>query len=355
MMPAIGMGLLILLFGVLLPQAIDFQVVWDAIWKLTVPEVTAQAALGFCRIATEGLIYQTLLPQLSLFENTKRWLIVNTSTTFVPSPADNVAFYATAQAQGVEPRTAMTSSLLLFLYPTIGKLVLPLVAIVPAVIFAQTDDETVTIFLIALAVAAVISTAVYFVLRSEATARWLGDFVSSLVNWGLRRFKREPVGALGPAVVQIRSNSIEHVRNSWRHAIVSVPSNHAVIFLILLFSLRFIGFSNDELPWVEIFAAYVLAQWLSTIIPLSYAGVGMLDVVLVFSLTQAVGGNSEAEIMAALVMWRLFYWALPIVVGIPVIRIWGRKPPAAFKNAKSSFDKERKALMVDASEEAGSS
>lgn len=343
--PAIAIGL-VLLFGVLLSQVFDYEVVWDTIKKLTLAEVAILVALGFCRIATEGLMYQTLLPKLSLYENTKRWLIVNTSTTFVPSPADSVAFYAVAQTQGVEPRRAVTSSLLVFLYPTIGRLILPLVVIVPILIVAAVDDETVTWFLIALAVASVITTAAYFVLRSEATARQLGDFVSSLVNWGLRRFKREPVGGFGAAAVRIRADAIEQVRTGWRHATISVPSNHAVIFLILLLSLRFLGFSNDQLPWIEVLAAYVLAQWLSTIIPLSYAGLGIVDVVLLASLTQAAGGT-ESEIVAALVMWRLFYWALPLVVGLPAIRIWRRENPHAFEDAKASFDEERKALVGD--------
>jgi len=103
----IWVGLLVLVFGLLLPQIIDYGAVWDAIKRLTLPEIAVLTALGFCHMATEGLMYWTLLPELSLFRAARTWLIVSTGTMFLPPPSDAVAFYAVTRTEGVEQRRAL--------------------------------------------------------------------------------------------------------------------------------------------------------------------------------------------------------------------------------------------------------
>lgn len=334
---AVWIVLLLLVFGVILPQIIDYEATWNAIKGLAFSEVAILVMLGFMRIATEGLQYWAILPELSPFNSSRAWLMVNGSTMFLPVGADRVAFYAVASTEGVESRRALTTALLFTVYPTIGRFLLPLIVIAPFLIFAVASDETVIVFVVLLAVAVAVGTVGYLVVRSEATAHGLGNFASLLVNAVMRRLGRDPVDSFGPALVRFRSDAIEQIAAGWRRSLIAIPLNHLSIFVILLLSLRFIGFSDDQMPWVEVLAAYGLSQWAMTVLPISPAGgLGIADFVLLATLTPIAGGN-ENEVAAAIVLWRIFYWALPIPIGLLAIDSWRRAHPDALDEARSVF------------------
>jgi uncharacterized membrane protein YbhN (UPF0104 family) len=163
----------------------------------------------------------------------------------------------------------------------------------------------------------------------------------------LKRLKRDGVDSLGPTIVRFRNDTMESVRGNWRLAATAVIGNFLVIYLILLVSLRFIGLSNDELPWVEILAAFALSQWVQTVIPISPGGLGIADAVLLACLSTIAPSNADA-IIAALVLWRVFYWALPIPVGLVAIRRWKRENPDGITQALSAFGNSRQELSAPA-------
>lgn len=344
--PVLWVAVLAFVFGYFLPQIISYEDIWQAIKGLSWWQLAILLALGLSRMITEGITYRALLPELALSQAIRTWLIAFGGTQFIPPPADSIAFYALARSYKVESRRALTASFLTFLYPTLGRLLLPLVAIVPFVIFAvATDDETLLILLITLAVAIVTAVVGWLVLRSERSAYRLGNAASRAVSWVLERVHRHGVGTFGPALARFRADSIGTVRDNWKIAALGVSTNFLVTYLILLFSLRFLGLSNGNLPWVEVLAAFALSQWAQTVIPISPGGLGVADAVLISSLVSVAPGNNDV-ITAGVLLWRVFYWAIPIPLGLVAVRRWQRANPNGFAEARATFSKSKREEAV---------
>jgi uncharacterized protein (TIRG00374 family) len=329
-------ALALVIFGWLLPKFIDYGQVWQALKGLEWWQFVVLVVLGLARIPTEAMVYRALLPALRLSDAMRTWLMVTGGSTFLPPPADSAAFYALTRSYGIARAPAATASFLTFLYPTVGRLVLPVLVVVPFVVFAVADDETLPVFLITLTVAVALGTLGWIAIRSEHGARRLGDMSARLVNWGLARLRRRPVASFAPALARFREDAISIVRRNWRAAALSVAANFSIIFAILLLALRFVGLSDEQLPWIEVLAAFALSQWAQTVIPLSPGGLGIADAVLLGCLSTVAPGNASA-ITAALVVWRIFSWALPIPIGLIAIQRWQAAHPGALAEAREAF------------------
>jgi uncharacterized membrane protein YbhN (UPF0104 family) len=59
-------AVLVIMFGWLLPQIIDYQLVWDALTGLTLEQLLVLSLLGLVRVPTEAMIYRAMLPGLRL-------------------------------------------------------------------------------------------------------------------------------------------------------------------------------------------------------------------------------------------------------------------------------------------------
>jgi uncharacterized membrane protein YbhN (UPF0104 family) len=101
---------------------------------------------------------------------------------------------------------------------------------------------------------------------------------------------------------------------------------------IALLSIRFVGVGSDRLSTVEIMAAFLVAFPL-TLFP--FHGIGILDATLVAMLTAVGGVELEAELVAALVTYRVVTLGVPALMGALFMFAWrytlrtsGKAPPA---------------------------
>lgn len=200
-------AVLLLVFGVLLPQVIDYEAVWDALAGLSLPEVLVLLLLAAAKILTEGIVYSALLPNTGVLKATRAWLIVWGGTQFLPPPADSVVFYAVARSNSTPAKPALAGSLLTFLYPTVGRLALPFLAIVAVAVFAAFGPDDLALVIVIPLISAVLITVGVVVVRSERTARRAGDLLSVLLQAAVRQINRVvrsrevagPQGSFAPA------------------------------------------------------------------------------------------------------------------------------------------------------------
>jgi uncharacterized membrane protein YbhN (UPF0104 family) len=94
--------------------------------------------------------------------------------------------------------------------------------------------------------------------------------------------------------------------------------------LILLMALRFVGVGPAVLSWTEIVGGFLLVYPL-TLMPLF--GLGVLDAALVAAWTATAGTEWEAEIVAALVVWRSVTILGPLAAGGITLALWRRRHP----------------------------
>ena len=90
---------------------------------------------------------------------------------------------------------------------------------------------------------------------------------------------------------------------------------------IALAAIRFVGVGSDQLSAVEIIAAFLVVFPL-TLFPLQ--GIGVLDATLVAALTAVGGVELEAQLIAAMVSYRVVTLGVPALLGALFVLSWKR-------------------------------
>jgi uncharacterized membrane protein YbhN (UPF0104 family) len=312
--PALVVVVLALVFGWLLPRFVDYDEVWNALTQLDALDVVALVALGLARVPTEALIYRAFLPGLRLRRGSEAYLSSNVAAQLLPPPAPSAVQYGYFRGGGYSSDDAALAALGSFLFPTIGRFVLPLVALA---VLLLTGDVTGTVWLaggLSLALSTIACLAGYAFLRRERTARRLGAKVQRPLSWLLVKRGKAPVEDAPAKAADLRAKALAVVHRGWRTGLAGVAANLLLTYLILLASLRFVGVSSAELSAAEAFAAFSIAFWAGAVFPVTGSGLGVVDAVLVAMLVELGSADDDALVAAAL-LWRVFYSVLTLPLG----------------------------------------
>lgn len=328
-------AVLVFIFGILLPWFIDYRAVFDAIAGLSWWQFFVLLTLSVLRVPTEAFIYRALLPGLRVRVGTEAYLSQNFIGTFLPPPAPSVMQYAYFRSDGFDQRSSLTGAIGTFIFPTGGRMGIPLAAFLLLFLAGQASTKALIIALASLAVLAVVSVVVWFVGRSERSARWLGDLAGRLISWGLAKFNRDPVTNLGEMLVEFRNNTFALVRKRWRVGTMAVVINLVVSYLMLLACVRFVGLSNAEISWVLIFAVFAVSFFAGVVFPITGSGLGTVDAVMISTLS-TLSGNGDLSAAAAF-LWRVFYSFITVPFGVFTCGRFRRAHAHFLTDATSAF------------------
>jgi putative heme transporter len=154
-----------------------------------------------------------------------------------------------------------------------------------------------------------------FAARTGITA---GRWASAL----LRLIRRPRVSGWDLAVTKWRGRVIGLVRHRWLALTVTTLVSHLSLYAILLTALRAAGVPDHRVGWAEVLAVFAFAR-LVTAIPITPGGVGVVELALIAGLTQA--GGDDAAVVAAVLVYRVLTWLVPIVIGAGTYVYWRRK------------------------------
>ena len=158
-------------------------------------------------------------------------------------------------------------------------------------------------------------------MHSEKQALRVGRVWDSLASLMLRPIKRGPVRGSGVAIARFREDSIDLVRRRWYTMILCVVVGTLTVFLVLVVALRVTGIGWSDVTLIEAFTAWSLVRLL-TALPLTPGGIGITELGLVGTLTQF--GGEEANVVAAVLLFRALTVLPPIVIGAIVAFTWRR-------------------------------
>jgi putative heme transporter len=115
-------------------------------------------------------------------------------------------------------------------------------------------------------------------------------------------------------VVRVRFQALGSVRDHWASLTGIVLLKESATFLALLTSLRALGAEQVELTFLEVFAVYAVVR-LASMVEITPGGVGVVETLYIGALMWASDGQDEATIVAAVFVFRIFTYLLPILVG----------------------------------------
>lgn len=154
-------------------------------------------------------------------------------------------------------------------------------------------------------------TVIVLILRSEASARRIGEWGQRLTDRVLGRLHRTAPDVVGGAV-GFHDTAHDLVAKKWWPLTVTNVAAQTTPFLVLLCALAGIGALPDRISVIEAFAAYSAAILLTSF-PLTPGGLGTVDAALIALLVAF--GASAPEAAAADVIWRLVWFLPQLLVG----------------------------------------
>lgn len=321
----VSLVLVVVIFYFLLKK-IDLAQVWAAITGMTWLERTLLGLLAIWNLGTYAFVWMAVTPDPPL--SFGRAMVMTQSATAVANTVPGGGAigigmtYTMLGSWGYSRSKTTTAVLVSGVWNSFIKLAVPVLAL--ALVALQGGATGGRVIAAALGIAGLVGAIIAFalILRSEEMARRFGLLAGRVASRVLGLLRRPPVHGWELATVKFRSRTIALVEHRWGSITVTSLVSHLSLYLVLLVALRDVGVSNAQVGWAEVLAVFAFAR-LATAIPFTPGGIGFVEAVLIGGLT-AAGGNRN-EVTAAVLVYRVLTWALPIVVGVATYLWWRRQ------------------------------
>jgi putative heme transporter len=311
-------------FGYFLPRIVDYGEVWATIRAMTWLEGVTLCGLAVWNQITYLFVEMSGRPGLGYRQAMK---ITQTSTaianTLPGGPALGAGLQSAMYASyGFAPDDIAISLTLTGIWNTFAKLGMPIVALALLTIGGDAGGGLAAASFIGLAtlVATILLSAI--ALRSEKGAVAVGRRLGAIVSGTARLVGRSHRANWGPAAAGFRRKTIALLATQWKALTGATLVSHITLYLVLLLTLRHVGISNDVVSWQEALASFAFVRLLSAL-PLTPGGLGVVELGLTAALVAA--GGPEALVLAAILVYRLLTFVLPIPIGGICYLLWRRE------------------------------
>ncbi|MGB9358304.1 MAG: YbhN family protein [Acidimicrobiia bacterium] len=307
---------LVLVFGIVLPQFGDYDDAWAAIQAMSAVALGILFLMTVFNVIAYVWPYQAALPGLKY---KPAFIIRQTSfmiSNVIPlGGAFGIAVqYAMLHFYKIGPAESTAGIGIVSAWNTFVTLSLPIFAAVGLVLIGQAQGMAFVVALIGLAAIVAVVLLVAAILKSPDTARRIGRWGDSAVRWAYGLFKKEPTFSVVDEVLKFRSSTVDVVSQGWLRITGTSYLQQFMQFLILwaaIFAIQ--GAENAPVTFLEAFAAFAFGR-LTTFIPLPPGGLGTTDAVITSILVGFGAVNNDA--LAAVMVWRALTYFPQVFIGI---------------------------------------
>lgn len=294
---------------------VDWGAVWDALARLAWWQLPLLFAMLLVRQVLNALPLALFIRGLSLYRAVINDLAAHLLAVVAPPPSDLVMRVGMFRSWGIEPARAIAGATMNAVAFYVNRFAAPVVGfLLFAVLEARWDHAWLALG--SAAIAATIAILVYLVIRAESFATALGHRAGRL---GQRLRDSIDPDQWAAATAEFRGHMVDKFRRGFPRSLTGLTLMVLVDSLILAMAIRFVGVEAGEVALVIIVATYFVAYPL-TLFPLM--GLGILDAVLLAAFVNAGGVEIEPELVAALVVWRVFTIVGPIALGAGALALW---------------------------------
>ncbi len=318
------MALIALLFVFVIPRVSDseYSDVWTEIRGIDTFDIIVLVVVALIQIASYAPVLVAVLPGLKYTQG----FVVNQATTAVSNvvPLGGAlgvgATYGILASWGFSLSAITLSILVTGFWNLFMKLGFPVVGLA-LVVFDGTASAgllgatAVGLFVLigAIAVFALI-------LRSAALAAWIGRVCQRVASFFTRLVGKPPISGIDEALVEFRAETIDLIRKRWAWITLSSFVFNFLLYVVLLMAIRAFGVGNEQLSWIQIFAAFSFGRLLSTL-AITPGGFGFVEAGMLGLLTVGFAGPT-APITAAVLVFRALTFFLPVPLGAISYGVW---------------------------------
>ncbi len=325
-------GVLLVVFGIIIPRYIDYDDVIDAFKALTLDQFLVITALGALAWVVSGLIFSALIQGLSWIRGTMSWLILAGIGASVPfGPWNMGVLWVVVRGWGVGNAPATSGVALYGVINILSRMFLPLFGIIALALggdlaSAKNAGAAWTITIVSAVAFVVVTGLIVGIVRSERIADSIGRTGQRATEWVMRRLKRTGAPDVSGAIHRFRDQlGIVIRRRGFAALSIAVLAQFAWAG-VLVVSLRICGVPADVLSASVIFGVYALVLCI-TIIPLSPGGAGVSELLFISAFTTIAGPGYEAAVTAGVFLYRMYFWFVPIPLAWILLKVArGAKP-----------------------------
>ena len=302
----------------------DLADVGRALADMTPLELGGLLLVTLWNTVTYWLVLTSALPGLTL----RQAAISSTTSTAVANTVPGGAAFGVVTTSamyaswGVPAPAIARAVVVTGVWNTFVKLGMPVVALALLAVAGEAGAGLVGAALAGVAVLAVAVAVFALMLRSEALARQVGSRLAALAGRALRLLRRREVGDWGEAAVRFRRDTIGLLHEKWVPLTLATLVSHISLYVVLLVALRDVGVSEQEVSWAEVLGAFAFVRLL-TALPITPGGVGVVELGLTAALV--VAGGEQAEVVAAVLVFRGLTYLLPVPFGALTYLLWRRE------------------------------
>jgi uncharacterized protein (TIRG00374 family) len=322
----VAIAVIVATFFFVLPRIADYRDVWDVVKSLTWESLLALAVASTANVLTYAPPWQAALPGLRFRQAFVVTQASTASTYLAPggaAPGMAVSF-AMLRGWGFSGRpvalavtvTGVWNQVIIFGFPPIALWLLT----------SEGGDNPLlrTMALVGAAVLGGVIVGLVVGFWSAPLAQKIGDLAARLVSWLKRVVRRGPVKWDGEAFVRFRQETMGLLRRRWHVITLATLAGHLSVFAVLLVSLRVLDVPASEVTWIEAFAAWSVVRVLGSL-PITPGGLGVVELGLT-SLLVGFGGG-QAEVVAAVLVYRFLTIVPTLLLGMAAAATWRRHYP----------------------------
>ena len=331
----VSLGLVGVMFVYMLGQLSDVSEVRAAIGAMTSVEVVTLVVLALWNLVTYWLVMVAATPGLTY----PQAMVLTESSTAVANTVPGgsaVAMgltYAMLGSWGFSKSRSTLAVVVSGVWNNFAKLGLPVLALALLALRGTASAGRVAAGVVGIVALTASVTLFALVLRHETFACRAGETAGRLATRVRRILKKGAVEGWGEATVEFRARTIGLIRRSGLRLTVATALSHLSLYLVLLVALRHLGVSEDEVSWTEVLAVFALVRLL-TAIPVTPGGLGVVELGLIAGL--ATAGGERPQVVAAVLVFRLLTYVLPIPLGLVTYVFWRRN--RSWRNSAPPLD-----------------
>ena len=313
----IVLALLILavVFIGVLPRIVDYRAVLAALAALDPGDVVLLAATTCLAYVANAAPYRILVPEVSWRHAVGADLAGRAVASTIPGPTDVATRVVLYTQWGVPLDRASAGLVIGGLLETVSALVLPLIAVVAIVIGGGTTEPAgAMLAAIGVLVLALGTAAFAAIVRSESLARHIGDWLARAIGWLFRRFRRPGPTGVADAVMRLRVEFHDILNRDGLEAYGAAVLAKLAWFLVFEVSLRACGIGPDVISPATVLATMAVVS-IVALVPITPGALGISEVAYIGLLTAAIDPTYAAQLAAAVLLYRVAQWLIPIPLG----------------------------------------
>lgn len=308
------------IFAIKIPSQVSYAEVWNNITSLTLGQNLLLLLCGLLTIAVYGWTSSSVLLGLSLKRGIQSASTGQLTSVVLPVPLDLVIRFRMYKSYGfsVDKATVAVGMAGIARYFTVFAI--PLLGLGVLILVGQGTREYVVWLVGVGAVYVVALWAMAQILGSKKSAGLVGAFAQKALNYILKLIRRGPNTNIKDKVVEFGSRMNTVAISNIKAITISNISWGFSCYLVLFFALRFCGVDSSQMS-----AAYILLvtgmMLLFNAFPITPGGIGVTETLLI-TIIPFSGPTEQAAFTAALFVYRIYTWLLPLPVGTISYLTW---------------------------------